>query len=40
MLAVTDGEREAWDRAALRLFGSPLMRWRIICVTAENCWRY
>jgi hypothetical protein len=37
MLAVTDGEREACDKAALRLLGSPFIRLRIICVAAVNC---
>jgi hypothetical protein len=40
MLAVTEGEREACDRAALRLLGSPFILLRIIWVAAVNCWRY
>jgi hypothetical protein len=37
MLAVTEGELEAWDRAALRLLGSPFILLRIIWVAAVNC---
>lgn len=40
MLAVTDGDLDAWDRAALRLLGSPFMRLRIIWVAAVNWGMY
>lgn len=39
-MAVTEGECEACERAALRLLGSPFILLRIIWVAAVNCWRY
>jgi hypothetical protein len=37
MFAVTAGEWETCDNAALRLLGSPFILFRIICVAAVNC---
>lgn len=34
---VTEGDRDAWDKAVLRLVGSPFIFLRIIWVAAVNC---